>query len=198
MYILSKKNKGCYKEKGSIFHSIVYPINNVDIVKSLLLDIKINNPNANHICYGYRVLREKCIDEYASDSGEPTGSAGLPILKVLKQNKIINSVIFVIRYFGGKKLGISGLIHAYTSAAKDSIEGLSLKAWYKKEYIYISYEYELEGQVASIIQKNDVNIIEEKFEKKITLKLELNKEYMDSFIIGIKEKTSNRIIINKK
>ena len=96
-FTLVKQNKGNYKEKSSIFHAISQPVSSIDHVKSTLLILNEQFPDASHICYAYRIKKDKSLDEFCTDSGEPNGSAGLPILNVLRRNQIINAVIFVIR-----------------------------------------------------------------------------------------------------
>ena len=105
-FILAKPTKGEYKEKGSSFHAVSKPASSADHVKSILLTLKEQFPDASHICYAYRIKKDKSLDEFASDAGEPNGSAGIPILNVLKRNQIVNAIIFVIRYFGGTQRNI--------------------------------------------------------------------------------------------
>ena len=121
-FILAKPTTGEYKEKGSSFHAVSEPASSADHVKSILLTLKEQFPDASHICYAYRIKKDKSLDEFSSDAGEPKGSAGISILNVLKRNHIVNGVIFVIRYFGGTKLGVPGLLHAYGTAAEDAIK----------------------------------------------------------------------------
>ena len=114
---LSSQSEGKYSEKGSTFTALTLPVASLGQVKYELNNLREQYPDANHICYGYRIKEGDRVDEFATDAGEPKGSSGIPILNVLKRNQLVNVVIFVIRYFGGSKLGIPGLIHAYGTAA---------------------------------------------------------------------------------
>ena len=127
-FALAKPKTGEYKKKGSSFHAISQPATSIDYIKSILLTFKEQFPDSSHICYAYRMKKGKSLNEFASDADEPNGSAGTPILNVLKRNQIINAVIFVIRYFGGTKLGVPSLILAYGTAAEDAIENAESKA----------------------------------------------------------------------
>ena len=158
-FTLEKINTGEYKEKGSSFHAVSEPASSADHVKSILLTLKEQFPDASHICYAYRIKKGKSLDEFASDAGEPNGSAGIPILNVLKRNQIVNAVIFVIRYFGGTKLGVPGLIHAYGTAAEDAIKDTESRPWLEKKRLLVTYPYKLEGVMKSILQKNQVVVI---------------------------------------
>ena len=189
-FILSKPTIGEYKEKGSSFHAVLEPASSVDHVKSILLTLKEQFPDASHICYAYRIKKGKSLDEYSSDSGEPNGSAGIPILNVLKRNQIVNAVIFVIRYFGGTKLGVTGLIHAYGTAAQDAIKNAESRPWLEKKRLSVTYPYKLEGVMKSILQKNQAVVIHEDFGENIAIQLEIDVESTDEFIESVKELSS--------
>ena len=189
-FILAKPTTGEYKEKGSSFHAVSEPASSVDHVKYILLTLKEQFPDASHICYAYRIKKGKNMDEFASDAGEPNGSAGIPILNVLKRNQIVNAVIFVIRYFGGTKLGVPGLIHAYGTAAEDAIKDSESKPWLVEKRLLVTYPYKLEGVMKSILQKNQVVFIHEDFGENIALQLEIDVESTDEFIGSVKELSS--------
>ena len=137
-FILAKPTTGEYKEKGSSFHAVSEPASSADHVKSILLTLKEQFSDASHICYAYRIKQGKSLDEFASDAGEPNGSAGMPILNVLKRNQIVNAVIFVIRYFGGTKSGIPSLIYAYGTATEYAMKNTESKACKKTIIVYLS------------------------------------------------------------
>ena len=189
-FILAKPTTGEYKEKGSSFHAVSEPASSADHVKSILLTLKEQFPDASHICYAYRIKKGKSLDEFASDAGEPNGSAGMPILNVLKRNQIVNSVIFIVRYFGGTKLGVTGLIHAYGTAAEDAIKDTESRSWLEKKRLLVTYPYKLEGVMKSILQKNQAVVIHEDFGENIAIQLEIDVESTDEFIESVKELSS--------
>ena len=189
-FILAKPTTGEYKEKGSSFHAVSEPASSADHVKSILLTLKEQFPDASHICYAYRIKKGKSLDEFASDADEPNGSAGISILNVLKRNHIVNGVIFVIRYFGGIKLGLPGLIHAYGTAAEDAIKDTKSRLWLEKKRLLVTYPYKLEGVMKSILQKNQVVVIHEDFGENISIQLEVDVESTDEFIESVKELSS--------
>ena len=173
-FTLSSKSKGKYSEKGSIFSALAIPVSAVAEVKTNLQQLKEQFPDASHICYGYRVKENDRLDEFATDAGEPKGSSGIPILNVLKRKQLVNVVIFVIRYFGGSKLGIPGLINAYGSAAERAIEKGSIQIWIQLERISFNYSYDLQNKVDSVMQKFKVKIIKSNFGESIQVKLEVD------------------------
>ena len=185
-FILSKPTIGEYKEKGSSFHAVLEPASSADHVKSILITLKEKFPDASHICYAYRIKKGKSLDEFASDAGEPNGSAGIPILNVLKRNQIVNAVIFVIRYFGGTKLGVTGLIHAYGTAAQDAIENAESRLWLEEKRLLVTYPYKLEGVMKSILKKKQAKVIHEDFGENIDIQLEIDVVLADEFIKSVK------------
>ena len=98
-FTLASISDGKYHEKGSTFSAIAIPISSVVEIKKELSQLKEEYPDASHICYGYRIKDNNQIDEFSTDAGEPNGSAGQPILNVLKRNQLVDTAIFFIRYF---------------------------------------------------------------------------------------------------
>jgi len=191
-YTLSKSSTGDYKERGSSFHAVAQPASDINDIKSSLFIMKEEFPDASHICYAYRIKLGQRLDEFSSDAGEPKGSAGQPILNALKRQNLINAGIFVIRYYGGTKLGIPGLIHAYGVAAEDAINNARLKTWMAKKRLLVTYPYTLEGMMKSILKKNHAEVIYENFGEKIDIQLDIEIELADSFIDVVKQLSAGR------
>jgi len=173
---LSSKSEGKYSEKGSTFSALAIPVSDIAEVKTNLQQLKEQYPDASHICYGYRIKVNNQLDEFATDAGEPKGSSGIPIINVLKRKHLVNAVVFVIRYFGGSKLGIPGLIHAYGRAAENAIEPENLKKWILYQQISICYNYDLQKKVDSLLQQFAINIIKIEFGESIKTDLEVEVE----------------------
>lgn len=172
-FTLSSKSEGNYYEKGSTFSAIAIPILSVVDIKKEISQLKEQYPDASHICYGYRIKNKNQLDEFSTDAGEPNASAGQSILNVLKRNQLVDTVIFVIRYFGGTKLGIPGLIRAYGMAAELALEKAVINKWVLLERISFSYNYDLQKKVDAILQKFEVNIINTDFSESIQVNLEI-------------------------
>ena len=196
-FTLSSKSEGKYHEKGSIFSALAIPVFDVAEVKTNLQQLKEQFPDASHICYGYRIKERGRLDEFATDAGEPKGSSGLPILNVLKRNQIVDAVIFVVRYFGGSKLGIPGLINAYGTAAEETIENAKVKKWAQLERISFIYNYDLHNKVDSILQKFKVNIIKSDFGESIQVELEIEVEKNEELSKELKEVSNGTIRVIK-
>jgi len=186
-YTLFKSSTGDYKERGSSFHAVAQPASDINDIKSSLIIMKEDCPDASHICYAYRIKLGQRLDEFSSDAGEPKGSAGQPILNALKRQDLINAGILVIRYYGGVKLGIPGLIHAYRIAAENAIKNARLKPWMEKKRLLVTYPYTLEGVMKTILKKNHAEVIYEDFGEKIDIQLDIDIELADSFIDVVKQ-----------
>ena len=192
-YTFSTSSTGDYKEKGSSFHAIVEPSSSVDYIKSKLLKLKEHYPNASHICYGYRIKQKGRLDEFSTDAGEPNGSAGQSILNVLKRNQLVDTAIFVIRYFGGTKLGIPGLIHAYGKSAECAIELGKLKKWVLCLQISICYTYDIQNKIDAVLQQFNVNILKAEFGETIESDLEIEVEKTDELSQHLNEISNGNI-----
>ena len=190
---ISSKSEGRYNEKGSTFSALAIPISDVAELKTNLYQLKKEFPDASHICYGYRVKENDRLDEFATDAGEPKGSSGIPILNVLKRKHLVNVVIFVIRYFGGSKLGIPGLINAYGTVAEGTIENAKVKKWVQLERISFIYNYDLQNKVDSVLQKFKVKIINTNFGASIQVELEIEVEKNEELRKELKDVSNGTI-----
>ncbi len=189
---VNSKNSN-YKQSNSKFYGFLYQASSINEVKIYLKDLKDKFPDASHICYayrlfnGYNLLKDINILEYNTDAGEPRGSSGPPILKSLKQSHMINSVIFIVRYFGGKKLGIPGLIEAYSNASKLLIDLKQLKNWFPTKSIGLEYPYNLENTLNNLFQKFNVVIKKQQFQDLVCSYIEINEFEFNNFTAEIQK-----------
>lgn len=146
-----------YRIKGSKFFGFLAPASTQQEVDLFLDKIKSEHPTATHHCYAYRINPNE-PEEFDQDDGEPSGTAGLPILNALRSAELINCVIVSVRYYGGTKLGKSGLIDAYGESAKRCIEKAALKNVVKVIQYKIVYDYQHQGIIDKL--KNDFPLIE--------------------------------------
>jgi len=134
------------KVKRSRFISIIQPVESSDDFQIFLKQLRKEFHNARHLCWAYRFADIEII-ENSSDAGEPSGSAGLPILNVLRSREAIQTAIAVVRYFGGVKLGKKGLIEAYGSTAENLCREAKWKEWVATETVTISADYKIAGKI---------------------------------------------------
>ena len=160
---ISKTSEGLYKEKGSKFIALCYPVESEEEVKNTLEAIKKEYYDARHHCYAY-ILGEKSENYRANDDGEPNHSAGDPILGQIRSRNLTNTLVVVVRYFGGTKLGVSGLISAYKAAAADALDQNEIiEKWITKK-INFTFEYPDMNEVMRIVKELEATILHQDFQ----------------------------------
>lgn len=164
--------EGLYKEKGSKFIALAYPVSDEEEIKSLLEGIKKQYYDARHHCYAYRLGREGLVFR-ANDAGEPSHSAGDPILGQLRSHNLTNTLIVVVRYFGGTKLGVGGLINAYKTAAADAIANSTIITKTACSDIQVQFDYLAMNDVMRLVKDYDLHIKKQEFENTCLMVLEV-------------------------
>lgn len=164
---IEKESKGYFKNKGSKFYAYAFPIHREDEVKEIIIRLKKEHHSARHHCYAWRLGTEN-IRFRANDDGEPSSTAGKPILGQLQSFKVTNIIIIVVRYFGGTLLGVSGLINAYRNAAIDALNNADiLEKLIEKKY-KISFTYNELNEVMQILKHEDYTIVNTDFQESCT------------------------------
>lgn len=172
---ITKTSEGIYKEKGSKFIAYAYPVNTAEEIKSIIDELKKKYYDARHICYAYALQPDGAAFR-ANDDGEPSGTAGKPIHGVLLTNKLTYALIAVVRYFGGVKLGTSGLIQAYREAAADAILNNEIIEKTVDVEFDISFEYPLLNEVMRIMKEEDCILMKQNFEMTCEIHFKICKE----------------------
>lgn len=190
-------SKGVFTDRGSKFYAFLHPADNLNTYKNFIRKYKDKNPKACHVCSAYRIFLNNWVDEYATDDGEPNGSAGLPILNIIKKNNLVNVAIYVVRIYGGVNLGIPGLINAYSVSAENSIKQASLIAWKSVEQIHIQYSYELHKIIISLVKAVKGRVVNEDFKEKVISCIEIEAGSKDEFINFLNIETSGRATVLK-
>lgn len=167
---LKNDSEGLYKEKGSKLLSFAFPVSHEDEVKEKLELLRKKYYDARHHCYAYVLGKDKEIFR-ANDDGEPNHSAGDPILGQIRSNNITNVLIVVIRYFGGVKLGVGGLISAYRTAAAEAISNNIIVEAIVKKRIKIQFDYLSMNDVMKVIKDYDLEIISQHFDNDCKISL---------------------------
>ncbi|MFC1554421.1 YigZ family protein, partial [candidate division KSB1 bacterium] len=149
--------------KSSRFISYIRQVQNEEEASKYLKSIKDKYFNATHHCYAYIVLDDSGEILRFNDDGEPSGTAGKPILSILKGKELSNVICIVVRYFGGTKLGVGGLIRAYSEAARSALNlSRSVKKYFTRE-IVINFSYESTGSVEHLIEEFNVEVQKREF-----------------------------------
>lgn len=160
---LEVTSEAVYKEKGSKFLSFAMPVSNEQEIKEKLDAFRKRYYDSNHICYAYTLGKDKLIYR-ANDAGEPNHSAGDPILGQIRSNNLTDTLIVVVRYFGGTKLGVSGLINAYKTAAAEAIDNNKIVEKVVKEQIVLNFPYPSLNEVMRVVKDYDLDIVQQNFD----------------------------------
>ncbi|WP_445955987.1 IMPACT family protein [Yeosuana sp.] len=164
-----------FKDKNSKFFGYAFPVLSEEEVKEQISELKKKHHAARHWCYAYQIGTEN-IQFRANDDGEPNNSAGMPIFGQIQSFEVTNILIVVVRYFGGVKLGVGGLINAYRSTAQLALENASiLEKTINLEYL-ISFDYKNMNKVMRIIKEKNLNIINQKLEMNCQITISVRKK----------------------
>lgn len=178
-------SEGVYTEKRSKFLSFAYPVSTKEEVKELLDGLKKKYYDARHVCYAY-MLGFDGTDFRANDDGEPSSTAGKPILGQIRSNELTNTLVAVVRYFGGIELGTGGLIVAYKAAAAAALSAARIEERTIDEVVRIKFEYPLMNDVMRVVKELEPTILEQDFYLDCKMTLQIRKSVMES----LKEKLS--------
>jgi uncharacterized YigZ family protein len=163
-------SQGIYKEKGSRFFSLAIPVSNKEEIKPIIDKIKKEHYEAKHHCYAYMIGQERIIWR-VNDDGEPSGTAGRPILGQINSFGLTNIIIVVSRYFGGTLLGVSGLINAYRTSASTALQNADIVEKTLQEYYEITYPYISMNEVMKIIKEENIGQSDQSFDLECRIKV---------------------------
>ena len=169
--------EGIYTEKRSKFIAIALPVRTVDEVKALLEEYQKKYYDARHVCYAY-MLGPQRKDFRANDNGEPSGTAGKPILGQINSNELTDILIIVVRYFGGIKLGTSGLIVAYKAAAAEALAAAEVVEKTVDECIRFWFEYPFMNDVMRVVKEESPEIVEQGYDMDCRMTLRIRSSLM--------------------
>lgn len=173
---IAKPSEGLYKELGSKFLAFAYPVSDEEEIKTHIENLKKEYYDARHHCYAYALGKNKEIFR-ANDDGEPSSSAGKPILGQLYSYDVTNVLIVVVRYFGGKKLGVGGLITAYKEASSDALKNAKIIPYIITKDISVRCTFAEEELVMRLVKNYDLEVLNQEYTAKgveITLRVRTN------------------------
>lgn len=185
--------EGIYTEKRSKFIAIAIPVHTVEEIKQHLDIYQKKYYDARHVCYAYMLGHER-KDFRANDNGEPSGTAGKPILGQINSNRLTDILIVVVRYFGGIKLGTSGLIVAYKAAAAEAIANATIIEKTVDDEIAVAFEYPFMNDVMRIVKEEEPEILEQSYDMDCLMKLRIRRSMMEKLRARLEKVETARII----
>lgn len=181
---------GNFKDRKSKFTAYAFPVSVEEEIKTIIKDLRKKHYDANHLPYAY-VLGADKKKQFCSDDGEPHNSSGLAILNVLKSKELTNILIVVVRYFGGVKLGIPGLMNAFKAATEDVLQNCNIEKKLITQKIKIKFDYLQMNDIMSICKKYNLEITQQNFEQICNFEINIPKKIADEIYDLIKPHTKN-------
>ena len=173
---IRSNSNGTYRDRGSKFMAFAYPVESVEQIKDILEQLHREYHDARHHCYAYRLGADKRIFR-TNDDGEPSSSAGKPILGQIQAFDLSNILIVVVRYFGGTLLGVGGLINAYRSAAAEAIDNAEIIRKTEDIELSIHFSYPLINQVIKVLDEEGAKILKRDFTESCILIASVRKSH---------------------
>lgn len=185
MNIVTEQKSIEFTVKKSRFIGIIEPVNSEERINNRYHELKKEHPKANHVAYAFRLLKEGQLTSRFKDDGEVTGTAGKPIHNHIQGHDLVNTVIYVVRYFGGIKLGTGGLVKAYGEAAYNSIKASNLLTYTEYQNVSLIIDYPKLNYLEHNLSKFDAKIIEKTFSDRVQLQIDVPvskvKDFYDYF-----------------
>lgn len=192
---IEKTSEGFFRDRGSKFLAFAYPIRSEDNVKPLIQSLWDEYQGICHVCYAYRIGVNG--ETYrANDDGEPSGSAGLPILNQIKSKEVTNTLVAVARYFGGTKLGVPGLINAYKESAKEALENAKLVEKVITEMIDLNFPHSSIGEVERLINQRKFNVVSQDFGADCNWKIEVARSELEATLAQLELLTNVNVEVS--
>lgn len=179
-------SEGLFKDKGSKFFAFAYPIEQESEVKALIEPLRKEHFKAVHFCYAFRLGLDR-TNFRVNDDGEPSGSAGRPILNVLLSKDITNILVVVVRYWGGTLLGVPGLINAYKSATEEALAEAEVIEKTLNEVYQVQFEYIQMNDVMKVVKDFDLKIKNQQFDNQCSIEIDFRQSLANQ-ILGKLEK----------
>jgi uncharacterized YigZ family protein len=164
--------EGIFREKGSRFIAYAYPFESDHELKEVLARLRAEHSKARHFCWAFRLTPDTTIFRF-NDDGEPSGSAGRPILNTILSSGLTNILVVVVRYFGGTLLGVPGLIHAYKTATLEALNNCIVVGKTVNDRYLVSFPYSATNHVMKILKDEELKMLHQKFDIDCAIEFEL-------------------------
>lgn len=179
-YTIQSSTEGLYKEKGSKFLAFAYPVSTEEEVKIIQDDLRKEYYDARHHCFAW-VLGMDEQRHRANDDGEPAHSAGDPILGQIRSFELTNVLVVVIRYFGGTKLGVGGLIHAYKTATEEALSKARKQSIYETKKVIMKFTYDAMSTVERLVADFEIDVKQRDFQLSCEIQGLIKKDAIAAF-----------------
>ena len=171
---IEEPSEGLFRDKGSKFVAYAYPIKEEATLKDILVELKTLHPKARHHCWAYRLTPDRSVFRL-NDDGEPSGTAGRPILNMLLSKDVTNVLVVVVRYFGGTLLGVPGLINAYKTATQEALQAAKIVEKTVNDIYRVTFDYVQMNDVMRLVKEENLPILKQAFDNDCFMDVEVRK-----------------------
>jgi len=189
---IEKPTESLFRDRGSKFLGFAYPINSDNDIKGIVAKLKADHPKANHHCWAMRLGTDRSVYR-VNDDGEPSGTAGRPILNILLSKDITNILVVVVRYFGGTLLGVPGLINAYKVATEEALKLAVIVQKTVNDIYTIKFDYLQMNDVMRIIKDENLSVLEQQFDNDCSMQLSVRKMQVEQTLGKLGKVTGLRV-----
>jgi uncharacterized YigZ family protein len=181
---IEKSAEGIFRDRGSKFLAYAYPINSENDIKGIVAQLKSEHPKANHHCWAMRLTIDRSVFR-VNDDGEPSGTAGGPILNTLLSKDLTNILVVVVRYFGGTLLGVPGLINAYKVATEEALNQAVIISKTVNDVYTASFEYLQMNDVMRVIKEENLLILNQQFDNDCSIQFSIRKTQVEQALFKL-------------
>ena len=187
--------EGVFRDRGSKFLAYAYPISSENDIKAIVARLKSEHPKANHHCWAMRLTIDRSVFR-VNDDGEPSGTAGRPILNTLLSKDLTNLLVVVVRYFGGTLLGVPGLINAYKAATEDALNQSVIISKTVNDVYTISFDYLQMNDVMRIIKDENLIVLNQQFDNDCSIQLSIRKTQVEPALFKLNKVSGSQVKYN--
>jgi len=184
--------EGIFRDRGSKFLAYAFPINSENDIKTIVAQLKSEHPKANHHCWAMRLTIDRSVFR-VNDDGEPSGTAGRPILNTLLSKDLTNLVVVVVRYFGGTLLGVPGLINAYKVATEEALNQSVIISKTVNDVYTVSFDYLQMNDVMRIIKEENLTILNQAFDNDCSIQLSIRKTQVEQALFKLSKVSGTKV-----
>lgn len=192
---ISQPSESIFRDRGSKFLGYAYPVTSDNDIKAIVASLKAEHPKANHHCWAIRLGIDRSVFR-VNDDGEPSGTAGRPILNTLLSRNITNTLVVVVRYFGGTLLGVPGLINAYKTATEMALDAAQVIEKTVNDIYTITFDYVQMNDVMRIIKDEQLQILEQVSELNCQIKFSVRKTQVEGVMYKLNKVSGVKAVYN--
>ena len=188
-FTIEKPGEGIFRDRGSKFLGFAYPISSDHYIKDIVAKLKQEHPKANHHCWAIRWSTDRSVFRI-NDDGEPSGTAGRPILNTLLSRNLTNVAVVVVRYFGGTLLGVPGLINAYRTAAELALNETRVIEKTVNDVYTILFDYQQMNDVMRVVKEDNLEVLKQQFDNSCELMVSIRKMQVNQTLARLQKLSS--------